>query len=331
MGPDIHDLSQRLALHAEAVCAHYLSNGRRNGRYWQVGDAQNSPGQSLYVRLTGPTSGPRAAGKWTDAATGEHGDLVDLIRTNRNLVTMRDVIDEILAFLAEPRVAQPSALVRVARGSPAAARRLFAAAVPVNGTIGETYLRGRGITGALSYPSLRFHRACHYRDADGGGLQLPALLAAVTDLSGSITGLQRTYLAGDGRSKAHVATPRKAMGDLLGHGVHLGETGRDTFAVGEGIETMLALRTVLPHLPVVAALSAGHLAALELPERLRRLYVARDNDLAGARAAETLIARALDRGIAVQLLTPDVDDWNSALLTHGAEILRHQLAAVVSP
>ena len=39
---------------AEAVCRHYLSNGRRQGRYWLVGDVHNTPGRSLYVRLHGP-------------------------------------------------------------------------------------------------------------------------------------------------------------------------------------------------------------------------------------------------------------------------------------
>jgi hypothetical protein len=35
-----------------------------------------TPGRSLFARLTGPHSGPGAAGKWTAAATGgEHGDI----------------------------------------------------------------------------------------------------------------------------------------------------------------------------------------------------------------------------------------------------------------
>jgi hypothetical protein len=32
------EIAQRLARNAEAVCRHYLSNGRREGRYWIVGD-----------------------------------------------------------------------------------------------------------------------------------------------------------------------------------------------------------------------------------------------------------------------------------------------------
>ena len=60
------ELARRLARDAEAVCRDYLSNGRRQGRYWTVGDVHNTPGRSLYVRLQGPEFGPGAAGKWTE-------------------------------------------------------------------------------------------------------------------------------------------------------------------------------------------------------------------------------------------------------------------------
>ena len=66
MSSEAADLAHRLARHAEAVCRYYLSNGRRQGRYWLVGDVANTPGRSLYVRLNGPDSGKGAAGKWTE-------------------------------------------------------------------------------------------------------------------------------------------------------------------------------------------------------------------------------------------------------------------------
>src|SRR6516164_195044 len=97
------ELARRLAHNAEAVCRHYLSKGRRSGRYWVIGDVQNTPGRSLYVRLQGPDYGPGAAGKWTDAATGEHGDLLDLIAQNRSLHQFGDILDEARSFLALPR------------------------------------------------------------------------------------------------------------------------------------------------------------------------------------------------------------------------------------
>ena len=64
MPRDASDLARRLAREAEAVCRHYLSNGRREGRYWLVGDARNTPGRSMFVRLTESAKGP--AGKWTE-------------------------------------------------------------------------------------------------------------------------------------------------------------------------------------------------------------------------------------------------------------------------
>ena len=45
------ELSERLAQNAQAVCRHYLPAGRREGRYWMVGDVAGTPGRSLYVRL----------------------------------------------------------------------------------------------------------------------------------------------------------------------------------------------------------------------------------------------------------------------------------------
>jgi hypothetical protein len=70
MSLETEDLLRDLSQNAESVCRHYLPAGRREGSYWMVGDLQNNPGRSLFVRLTGPTSGPGAAGKFTDSATG---------------------------------------------------------------------------------------------------------------------------------------------------------------------------------------------------------------------------------------------------------------------
>ena len=64
MPRDASELAHRLAREAEAVCRHYLSNGRREGRYWLVGDVRNTPGRSMFVRLKESPKGP--AGKWTD-------------------------------------------------------------------------------------------------------------------------------------------------------------------------------------------------------------------------------------------------------------------------
>ena len=102
MRGDASELAHRLAREAEAVCRHYLSSGKREGRYWLVGDVHNTPGRSMFVRLQESPKGP--AGKWTDAATGEHGDLLDIIQEACGLLDFHDVVEEARRFLSLPRL-----------------------------------------------------------------------------------------------------------------------------------------------------------------------------------------------------------------------------------
>jgi hypothetical protein len=310
------NLARRLGQEAEAVCRTYLFNGRRQGCYWHCGDVQGTPGQSLYVHLSGAR-----AGKWTDAATGEHGDLLDLIALNRGLA-LRAALDEARQFLSLPRGGEPRRDPSVSNASPSnsldSARRLFAASQPVQGTLAETYLRSRGLVLPRDVFALRFHPRCYYR-TPSGRQTWPALIAAVTDGNGAITGVHRTWLDPAG-GKAQVDCPRRAMGCLLGNGVRFGCV-RDVLTATEGIETALALKTVMPDMPIIAALSAAHLAALILPPSLQRLYVARDYDEAGRLALERLRARVRN-SVAVHELVPKAEDFNADLLTLGTDRLR---------
>jgi hypothetical protein len=329
------ELAQRLAREAEAVCRRYLSNGRREGRYWMVGDVRNTPGRSLFVRLKGAESGRGAVGKWTDAATGEHGDLLDVIRESYGLPCFRVVAEEARRFLAlpEPRPElQPRLRPSTASKEPStSARRLFAMSQPIFGSIAETYLRQRGIAHLDDVASLRFHPRCYYRPDASSPIEVwPAMIATVTDLAGQVTGAHRTWLDPSSCDKAPIDTPRRAMGQLLGHAVRFG-VARDVMAAGEGIETMLSLRCVMPNLPMAAALSAAHLAAILFPASLRRLYVARDNDPAGEDTAATLAGRAMEAGIEAIVLSPQLGDFNEDLLALRVDALRQALRIQVAP
>ncbi|MBB3769422.1 hypothetical protein FHS55_000008 [Angulomicrobium tetraedrale] len=328
-----HDLSRRLADRAEAVCRYYLFNGHREGRYWLVGDIRNTPGRSLFVRLQASAKGP--AGKWTDAATGEHGDLLDVIRGSLGLLDFADAAAEARTFLNLPHPelepAQPRRRVMLApSGSIEAARRLFAMSGPIAGTIAETYLRRRGITLLHGTGDLRFHPHCYYKPDDGPTETWPAMIAAVTDLTGRITGVHRTWLAPDGSDKAPVTTPRKAMGDLLGSAVRTGVPD-SVMAAGEGIETMLSLRQVLPNMAMAPALSASHLAAILLPPTLRRLYIVRDKDPAGDGARDMLLERANVEGIDAIPLSPALGDFNEDLQRLGIDALRTGVRGQFAP
>jgi len=335
MSEQASELARRLAQDVEAVCRRYLSNGRREGRYWLVGDIRNTPGRSLFVRLKGAESGKGAAGKWTDAATGDHGDILDVIRESCRLADFRDVVDEARRFLELPRPEQTAATTHRAsslpRGSAESARRLFAMSQPISGTIVEAYLRNRGITTLHGTGSLRFHPRCYYQpDAWSPPETWPAMIAGVTDLDGKITGAHRTWLDPDRRGKAPIETPRRAMGHLLGNAVRFGAAG-EVMAAGEGIETILSLRCVIPTMPMAAALSAAHLAAILFPENLHRLYIARDDDRAGDGAMAVLLDRTLEAGIEAIALSPQLGDFNEDLQTLGADALRAALRIQLAP
>jgi Toprim domain len=336
---DASELAHRLAREAEAVCRHYLSNGKREGRYWLVGDVYNTPGRSMFVRLQESPKGP--AGKWTDAATGQHGDLLDIIKESLGLGDFREVAEEARRFLNLPRDEQQPVLKPArppaAVGSQEAAKRLFAISQPIEGTVVEAYLRRRGIVPVHHDGSLRFHPRCYYRPDEHLPTETwPAMIACVTDLDGRITGVHRTWLDPDGfdrirLGKAPIDTPRRAMGDLLGNAVRFGPADDDVLVAGEGIETMLSLRCALPSMPMASALSANHLAAMVLSSSLRRLYIARDADAAGDAVQVTLAQRAGAVGIEAIALSPRLGDFNEDLQVFGLEALRAALRIQLAP
>ena len=331
---DAFDLAQRLGRQAESVCRHYLSNGRRHGNYWSVGDVRNTPGRSMFVRLKDTAKGP--AGKWTDAATSEHGDLLDVIRESLGLIDFSDVAEEARRFLKHPHPEPESTSKRhfsipAPSGSAEAARRLVAMSQPIGGTLAETYLRGRGIAALHGTGNLHFHPRCYYRPDNHGPTETwPAMIAAVTDLSGRVTGAHRTWLAPDGSGKAPVDIQRKAMGNLLGSAVRFGVAG-DMMAAGEGIETILSVRQAFPHMATAAALSAAHLAAFLFPNTLRRLYIVRDNDPAGDGARNSLVERADAAGIQAVVLSPMLEDFNEDLRQFGTDAIHTALRAQLAP
>lgn len=313
---DVAELRQQLAACAETVCRHYLPCGKRHGGYWLVGNIDNAPGSSLYVRLVASDKGE--AGKWFDAATGEHGDLLDIIAHRIGATSFAETLEEARRLLSLPTNFVGDASSK--GSSVAAAQRMFAAGIPIADTLAETYLHARGLTRLADLPILRFLARCRYRDANGCTQNWPALVAAVTDINGTITGIHRTWLARDGRTKAPLDPPRKALGKLNGHGVRF-DAATTVLLAGEGLETVLSLREIL-NMPMIACLSASHLGALILPSSLKRLYIARDNDEAGRWAEARLKQWAEDRCMDVVTLVPSDDDFNTDLMRYGVEHLR---------
>ncbi len=321
-------IAAALAERAEEVCRHYLPNGRRQGRYWVAGDLDGARGRSLFVRLRGPGT----PGKFTDAATGEHGDLLDLIRHRSHAPTLRAALAEARSFLALP--VPPAASDRVAASASdepydatEAARRLWRRCRAIAGSHAEHYLHARGLA-RCRFAALRYHPELRYREGSAVR-RLPALVAAVTGDGGAITGVQRTWLDPRRPAKAAVADPRKALGRVYGLAVRFGAVSPDDDAalvVGEGIETVLSLMTAVPEFRAAAALSAGSLGTFAPPPGLARLVIARDNDEDGALAAERLARRSARAGVAATVIVPAGKDFNDDLVELGSAALRARLS-----
>ncbi|MEC5291908.1 MULTISPECIES: DUF7146 domain-containing protein [unclassified Aurantimonas] len=319
------DISQELGRQAEAFCRAYFPNGRLAGNYWQVGDTSGAEGGSLNIRLS--ESYGRKPGKWVDYASGEYGDLLDLIPFATSASSFVEVMNEARSFLGRPEInrvspSRPSPAIAQADAS-ARAERLFSIGRPVAGTPAEAYLRNRDIT--RFGDALAYHDAVYYRASRAAPTQaIPAMLAKITDPSGKLTGVARTWLDIERRAVADIPDPKRVMGNLLGNAVRFGAPG-PLLAAGEGIETVLSIGSALPGLPVAACLSATHLGLFEVPDDVRELWIVKDQDEAGERAAQLLRQRLEGRDIVIRDRDPVLGDFNDDVGEWGVEGLRDRL------
>jgi putative DNA primase/helicase len=177
----------------------------------------------------------------------------------------------------------------------------------------DTYLQRRGLS--VSSPILRGHPSCPYFDADRKPAgRFPAILAQLIGPDGDIKTAHRIYDA------PHLAKPERkknmpAVGTIRGGAVRLFDCD-EKLAIGEGIETMLAVREMFG-LPVWACLTAIGVESFAPPAGVRHLHVYADNDTncTGQKAAYTLANRLSVRNkITVEVhVPPIVGDWLDVL------------------
>ena len=158
----------------------------------------------------------------------------------------------------------------------------------------------------------------------------PALLAKITDNQGNITGCTRTYLDPTTGGIADLRNPKRILGRLHGNAVRFwsGSNPADLI-VGEGLENTLSVGTALPEFNLASCLTATHLGLFIPPSGIKRIWVARDNDAAGERAAFGLADRLASIGIECRHFVPQLADFNEDLLAFGRNGLRNALVATI--
>jgi hypothetical protein len=179
---------------------------------------------------------------------------------------------------------------------------------PASGSLTAHYLASRGIVSPPP-PDLHFHPVLRHPT----GAYAPAMVAAVRNVHGDVTGLHRTWLREDGAGKANLSPAKAMLGICRGGAVRLAAVD-DELGVSEGIESGLSVQQATG-LPVWAALSTSGLTGLLMPGRVRRIVVLADGDGPGEEAAQVAARRWLAEGRRVGIARPPQGlDFNDVLL-----------------
>jgi hypothetical protein len=319
---DFEKIKRQLAANVEAIANRYIPNGKRIGIHWCTGDIHDKPsgqdGGSLKLDLVG-----EHAGKWHDFATGEKGDLLDLIQRREGLDAPAAIAHcERQGWLNAPR-RTTSAKTSKTKGSEerrAEARRLWESSQPLDGTVGEAYLRARDLNPPHG-PHLRFH----LRGTSGH----PSLVAAfVAPGSGDIAAVQTTALTADGSGKAEIDPPRRTIGSPEGAGVVVQANPTATeIIIVEGVETALSLRAAAPDAEIVAFGPKNNLANARIDTRFERVTIAADQDAKDD--LEKLADRLRREGKQVHIAAPAPSDTDIARNYDFNDLLREKGQAAV--
>ena len=245
----IDEIKDMLTARVDEVAYHYAQPSadayEDKGQYWTL-----NPGRpdkrvgSFVIRLTGSN-----AGRWNDYATGQHGDLLDLIALSLNC-SIGDALKEARAFLglqvASPELvrkrqeeaarhkeqrqkAAEQAKFDKERAAKSAHNLWLASRQDLTGTPVDLYLQARGIDlAALPWPprAIRYLADCYYQHTDPKTGEViktrrPAMLSIINHWNGGPVAVHRTYLElrGGTWQKADLPAPKKVMGDYYGAGI----------------------------------------------------------------------------------------------------------------
>jgi hypothetical protein len=341
---EANHLAQMLAARCADLTRELLPGGTREGAEFRCGSLSGERGRSMAVHLHG-----NRAGVWSDFASGETGDALDLVAAvlfgndikaamtwARQWLGLDGVASYALPPQTRPAPRQAAEAPKIdteAEARRGAARQMFLAAQPgLRGTPAGAYLAGRGLDLAelkRQPRCLRFVPALPNRES---GRSWPALVAAITSLSGEHVATHRTWLALNEAArqwrKAPLRDAKMTLGSYAGGTIRLwrGASGKplaqatqgETVALAEGLETSLSIVLACPELRVLCAVSLANMGRVELPPAVETVLICCDND-GDNPSADRALRRAIDHfttsGRTVKIARPPagVKDFNDLL------------------
>lgn len=199
--------------------------------------------------------------------------------------------------------------------------RIWCEAETVQGTLGEQYFIGRGITVRLP-GCIRFHKGL--KDNLTGKIW-PAIVIAYTSYEGDFDGIQRIFIDPENAKKAPIPNAKLSLGTFPGGMMRFSEIEVPNdinpyfgeLGICEGPEDALSVMEMF-NVPVWAAGAGEKMALANLPKILDALYIYADNGKAGsilakkALSAHVLNVRKKDGIPQIFIITPEqeFDDFN---------------------
>lgn len=327
-GPSMGEIKSLLQANVDSLARALAPRGSRSGKWWLAHNPTREDAKpSLGIGLTG-----NAPGAWKDFATGEKGDVFDLIAYVNGFPSMKTKVTPTMQWAREwlgldgaspPEVrqrifsAKADAEKRAKYAEERAAKNARRAKAfylesrkhQFVGSPAARYLASRGLDiarlprlpGCLGWLPEMWHS-----ESD---TKWPAMIACFTGDDGSVVAIHRTYLALDGSGKAPVKPVRKIWPQFAGSAIRLwrGASGlpidkaneeaekhgtRETLVIVEGVEDGLSVALSCPDLRIWCAGSLSNLANLKIPPCVDEVIICADNDWGKAEARA-----ALDRGI----------------------------------
>lgn len=184
------------------------------------------------------------------------------------------------------------------------------------------YFIKRGLKVPTEISTIKIHPSLSYYENGHCIGKFPAIVSLVASADGEFLGIHRTYLSFDG-SKAPVSQVKMVLGSISCGSIHLDENLRQTLHLSEGLETALAIREIINE-PVWSAISAGNLAKVEIPSKVKKVHIWADLDCSGAGEikAHELARKLYHTGVEVIIHLPEVTipegaksiDWLDVLI-----------------
>lgn len=323
-GPSFDEIKAMLQSSIVSLARTLAPAGERSGKWWVAcNPTRDDTKPSFGIGLTG------VPGAWCDFATGDKGDVFDLIAYVNGLPPMKQEVKPTLdwarSFLGINGAAPAIVATRIKaakadadkREKEAAERAIKnkrrAKAIYLDGkkaqfdlTPAAIYLAGRGLDvrelsrlpGCLGYLPEMWHSDTNTK--------WPVMIAGFTNNANETIAIHRTYLQPDGSGKAPVTPARKIWPSFEGAAIRLwrGESGlsvdaaakqglRETLVLVEGVEDGLAVALSAPHYRVWCAGSLSNIANIKIPECVDEVIVCADNDW-GKKQARRLLQRGIE-------------------------------------